>query len=57
MGCDALENLERKAGLFKRLDRFKVTYTLFCKSGFERRLMTAAKARGIMLFEGLTRIA
>ena len=56
MGCDALENLERKAGLFKRLDRFKVTYTLFCKSGFERRLMTAAKARGIMLFEGLTRL-
>ncbi len=55
-GLDLLQNLERKTSLFKRLNDFKITYALFCRSGFERRLLTEAKTRGIMLFDGLARI-
>ncbi len=56
-GLDILENLERKTASFQRLNGFKVTYALFCKNGFERRLITEAASRGILLFEGLKRIA
>lgn len=55
-GWDVFENLERKAGLFRRLEGFKVTYALFCKGGFDRRLMTEAASRGMLLFEGLKRV-
>jgi AAA+ ATPase superfamily predicted ATPase len=56
IGWDVFENLERKAGLFRRLEGFKVTYALFCKGGFDRRLMTEAASRGMLLFEGLKRV-
>jgi AAA+ ATPase superfamily predicted ATPase len=56
MGGDILANLERKTALFRRLQGFKVTYALFCKSGFERRLLKEAAARGVLLFEGLERV-
>jgi len=57
MGLDVLKNLERKTALFKRLEGFKVSYALFCRSGFDRRLVAEAASRGIMLFEGLNRIS
>jgi len=53
---DALENLERKAGMFRRLEGYKVTYALFCKSGFDRRLLANAASRGVLLFEGVERV-
>jgi AAA+ ATPase superfamily predicted ATPase len=56
MGLDILKNLEQKTALFRRLDGFKVTYALFCRSGFDRRLEAEAASRGIMLFDGLDRI-
>ena len=55
-GVDILVNLERKTALFKRLNEFKITYALFCRSGFDRRLVTEATSRGVMLFDGLSRI-
>ncbi len=57
MGLDVLGKLEQKASAFRRLEGFKVTYALFCKNGFGRRLMTEAASRGILLFEGLQRVA
>lgn len=57
MDRGVLEDLERKAALFRRLKDFKVTYALFCRSGFEKRLVTEAASRGMLLFEGLRRIA
>ena len=57
MGCETLENLVRKTALFKRLDGFKITYALFCKSGFEKRLLSEAATRGILLFDNLTLVA
>ena len=56
MGLEVLKNLEQKTALFRRLDGFKVTYALFCRSGFDRRLEAEAASRGIMLFDGLDRI-
>jgi AAA+ ATPase superfamily predicted ATPase len=56
MGVEVLANLERKAGLFRRLEGYKVTFALFCKSGFEKRVMVDAEARGILLYEGLKRL-
>lgn len=57
IGFDVLENLERKSALFKRLNEYKITYALFCRSGFDRRLLSEAATRGVMLFHGLERIA
>jgi len=56
LGLEVLQELERKSLRFRRLQGFKVMYALFCKSGFERPLLTAAKSRGVLLFEGLKQV-
>ena len=56
-GIEVLENLERKAAQFKRLDGYKITYALFCRSGFERKLLSAGAAKGVLLFDGLKLIS
>lgn len=56
MGIAVLDELARRAGLFRRLAGYKVTYALFCKGGFEKRLVERAAAQGTLLFEGLKRI-
>jgi AAA+ ATPase superfamily predicted ATPase len=57
MGLEVLEKLERQAAQCRRLEGYKITYALFCRSGFERPLLAAAAKKGLLLFHGLARVA
>jgi hypothetical protein len=51
-----LDDLERRAALFRKLEGFHINYALFSRSGFSDTLLALAASRKVLLFEGLNRV-